>query len=175
MQLTFYAHSSFHIRGDDGADILIDPYETSGYLRYDPTFDTCDVVVVTHDHGDHSNVAAVPGSPEVVRGPGTHTAKGRSFTGIPSFHDREQGAKRGPINMMVSGPRNGVYRSRIHKKALLNEYRAHVNTITFDAVPAFRMRILEAGRRAEVDGKSFDLGSRRRIIRVNPDGTASVQ
>jgi L-ascorbate metabolism protein UlaG (beta-lactamase superfamily) len=101
MQVTYYAHSTFHIHGDDGANILIDPYAAGSYLRYDATFDPADIVCVTHEHGDHNNVDAVPGNPEVVRGPGSQTVKGRTFTGIPSFHDREQGAKRGPINMMV--------------------------------------------------------------------------
>ena len=43
--------------------------------------------MVTHEHGDHNNVDAVPGQHEVVRGAGIHSAKGITFTGIPSFHE----------------------------------------------------------------------------------------
>ena len=101
MKIKFYAQSAFRIVSDDGTRIVIDPYEESGFLRYDPTFDEADIVVVTHEHGDHNNVDAVPGDHDVVRGEGTHSARGIAFTGIPSFHDREQGAQRGPNAMMV--------------------------------------------------------------------------
>ena len=101
MKIKFYAQSAFRIIADDGTRIVIDPYEESGFLRYDPTFDEADIVVVTHEHGDHNNIDAVPGNHDVVRGEGTHTARGITFTGIPCYHDRDQGAQRGPNAMIV--------------------------------------------------------------------------
>jgi len=107
MELTFYAQAAFRIVGQDGVRIVIDPYEASERLRYDPTFDEADIVVVTHEHGDHNNVAAVPGDPEVVRGAGRHVAGGITFEGIGCYHDGQQGAQRGP-NAIITFTLDGL-------------------------------------------------------------------
>ncbi len=101
MQLKFYAQSAFHITADDGTRIMIDPFEHTERIRYDPTFDKADIVLVTHEHGDHSNVDAVPGEFRVVRGIGTQSVRGKTFHGIGSYHDKEQGATRGPNTIFV--------------------------------------------------------------------------
>ena len=48
---------------------------------------------MSHGHGDHNNVAAVRGNPDVVRG--TATVKGIEFRGIPTYHDDAGGQQRG--------------------------------------------------------------------------------
>jgi L-ascorbate metabolism protein UlaG (beta-lactamase superfamily) len=75
--------------------IITDPYAVGGGINYSPIGETADVVVVSHDHGDHNNVAAVQGKREVVKGPGTKTAKGIRFTGVATSHDTSQGKQRG--------------------------------------------------------------------------------
>jgi L-ascorbate metabolism protein UlaG (beta-lactamase superfamily) len=101
MRLKFYAQSAFHITADDGTRIMIDPYEYNERIRYDPTFDEADIVLVTHEHGDHANVDAVPGDYRVVRGLGTQAVRGMPFLGIGSYHDNEEGARRGPNTIFV--------------------------------------------------------------------------
>ncbi len=101
MRIHYYGHATFHVTSEDGMSILIDPYTENERFRYAARFDPARIVLVTHEHGDHNNVAAVPGSPQVVRGAGTHTVDGITFTGISSFHDREQGARRGPNTIFV--------------------------------------------------------------------------
>jgi L-ascorbate metabolism protein UlaG (beta-lactamase superfamily) len=101
MRLKFYAQSAFHITADDGTRIMIDPFTHTERIRYDATFDEADIVLVTHEHGDHSNVDAVPGDHQVVRGVGTQTVRGLHFHGIGSYHDKEQGARRGPNTVFV--------------------------------------------------------------------------
>jgi L-ascorbate metabolism protein UlaG (beta-lactamase superfamily) len=101
MRIHFYGHATFHVTGEDGMSILIDPYTAGERFRYEERFEPARIALVTHEHGDHNNVAAVPGSPQVVRGAGTHTVDGITFTGIPSFHDKEQGARRGPNTIFV--------------------------------------------------------------------------
>lgn len=100
-RIHFYGHSTFRLVGDDGMRIVIDPYTTTERIRYKDDFDEADLVLVTHEHGDHNNVDAVPGTYEVVRGPGDHSAAGIDIHGIPSFHDKEQGAQRGPNTIFV--------------------------------------------------------------------------
>lgn len=101
MQITFYGQSAFRIVGDDGTRIVIDPYTKTERIRYEDDFDEADIVLVTHEHGDHNNVDAVPGQFNVVRGEGTHQVRGIEFLGIGSYHDQAGGAERGPNTIFV--------------------------------------------------------------------------
>lgn len=96
MKVHYYAQSAYLFTGDDGRSILIDPYKRTDTLRYDPTFDEPDVLLITHEHGDHNNVAAVPGDPALVRGDSESDVAGFRIHGMASYHDDKQGAERGP-------------------------------------------------------------------------------
>jgi L-ascorbate metabolism protein UlaG (beta-lactamase superfamily) len=67
-----------------------------GGINYSPIRETADVVLVSHDHGDHNNVSAVQGKPEVVKGSGTRTVRRIRFKGVATSHDTSQGSERGP-------------------------------------------------------------------------------
>ncbi|HDL85988.1 MAG TPA: MBL fold metallo-hydrolase [Candidatus Acetothermia bacterium] len=92
MKITWIGHSCFLIEGKD-VKVITDPYDE--HIPYRAPSFPADVVTVSHEHSDHNAVDRVPGSPEVVRGPGEHTAHGVKFTGIATFHDEERGKKRG--------------------------------------------------------------------------------
>jgi L-ascorbate metabolism protein UlaG (beta-lactamase superfamily) len=96
MKVKWLGHSCFLITSRGGVRIVTDPYAVGGSINYSPIKETADVVVVSHEHGDHSNVSAVQGKPEVVKGSGTKTAKGIQFKGIATYHDTSQGKQRGP-------------------------------------------------------------------------------
>ncbi|HEY4711790.1 MAG TPA: MBL fold metallo-hydrolase [Dehalococcoidia bacterium] len=96
MKVKWLGHSCFLITSKDGTRVITDPYAVGGGINYSPIKETADVVVVSHGHGDHSNVSAVQGKPEVVKGDGTKTAQGIQFRGISSYHDASQGTQRGP-------------------------------------------------------------------------------
>ena len=96
MKVKWLGHSCFLITSKGGVRIITDPYAVGGGINYSPIKETADVVVVSHVHSDHSNVSAVQGKPEVVKGSGTKTAKGIQFRGIASYHDASQGEQRGP-------------------------------------------------------------------------------
>jgi L-ascorbate metabolism protein UlaG (beta-lactamase superfamily) len=96
MKIKWLGHASFLIRSGDGVTVITDPYAVGGGIDYSPIKETADIVVVSHDHSDHNNVAAVQGKPEVVKGAGTKTVKGIEFKGIATSHDASQGAQRGP-------------------------------------------------------------------------------
>jgi len=93
MKIKWLGHASFVITSDTGTKIITDPYETGGDLSYGQIKESADIVTVSHDHADHNNVAAVQGSPEVVRG--AVEVKGIKFNGIPTYHDDVGGGKRG--------------------------------------------------------------------------------
>jgi L-ascorbate metabolism protein UlaG (beta-lactamase superfamily) len=93
MKIKWLGHSSFLITSDTGLRIITDPYEVGGGLSYGQIKESADIVIVSHDHADHNNVAAVQGNPKVVRG--TVEVKGIKFKGIPTYHDEAGGGQRG--------------------------------------------------------------------------------
>jgi L-ascorbate metabolism protein UlaG (beta-lactamase superfamily) len=93
LQVTWYGQSMFRISGG-GVDLVVDPVGPQSGYTFEPM--PADVVLVTHDHGDHNYVEGIRGSPEVLRATGTFTLDGLHISGFPSFHDPEEGARRGP-------------------------------------------------------------------------------
>ena len=96
MKIKWLGHASFLITSADGVKIITDPYATGMGIDYGEIQESADVVVISHGHPDHNNVAAVKGNPETVSNPGTKTVKGIEFNGIPTFHDEDGGRQRGP-------------------------------------------------------------------------------
>jgi len=102
MKLKWLGHASVLITSASGIKIITDPYKPGydiipgGTLSYGDIKESADIVVVTHKHPDHNNVAAVQGNPEIIRGTeiGGVTAvksKGIEFKGIRCFHDNVEG------------------------------------------------------------------------------------
>jgi L-ascorbate metabolism protein UlaG (beta-lactamase superfamily) len=92
MKIKWLGHAAFLITSDSGTRIITDPYHTND-MTYGRIEETADIVTVSHNHGDHNNVEAVRGKPQVVRE--TSEAKGIKFKGIPTFHDDTGGSQRG--------------------------------------------------------------------------------
>jgi L-ascorbate metabolism protein UlaG (beta-lactamase superfamily) len=95
MRIKWLGHACFLVTSAGGVRIITDPYAVGGGIDYSPIEEIADVVVVSHDHGDHNNVSAVQGKPEVIKGPGTRTAQGIGFKGVATAHDTSQGTQRG--------------------------------------------------------------------------------
>jgi L-ascorbate metabolism protein UlaG (beta-lactamase superfamily) len=98
LKIKYFAHASFLITSQDGVRIVTDPYEPGcfgGALKYGRIEEPADIAVVSHDHADHNYVKGVPGSPDVVLGPGSHEVKEIPFTGIETHHDPSGGSERG--------------------------------------------------------------------------------
>jgi len=93
MKIKWLGHASFLITSDSGLKIITDPYITGGDISYGQIKESADIVVVTHDHDDHNNVAAIEGNPKVVRG--AANIKEIEFKAIPTYHDDAGGEKRG--------------------------------------------------------------------------------
>ena len=96
MIITWLGHSCFKIQTAN-ALILVDPYEASIGFKLPKV--NPDLLLITHDHTDHSNIAGVGGAPYIVKGPGEYEARGVFVQGVPAFHDNVEGKERGMITM----------------------------------------------------------------------------
>jgi L-ascorbate metabolism protein UlaG (beta-lactamase superfamily) len=100
MKVTWLGHASFLLVSSAGVRIITDPYTPGMYgLDYDDVNESADIVAVSHEHGDHNNVAAVKGNPQIIRGAGSHEAKGITFRGVAAYHDASKGGERGENTM----------------------------------------------------------------------------
>ena len=94
MNVFWFGHSCFFLKGARGPSLLLDPFH-EGEVGYPLPKVEADIVVVSHDHQDHNNAEAVGGHPLLIKEPGRHTALGLEFWGVPSYHDEEGGRLRG--------------------------------------------------------------------------------
>lgn len=92
MVITWYGHACFKIQSGDRT-LVVDPFAKK--IGLTPPNIQADIVFVTHAHFDHSNTKAIKGDYFLVNGPGEYEIKGVKVRGISSFHDDEEGAKRG--------------------------------------------------------------------------------
>jgi L-ascorbate metabolism protein UlaG (beta-lactamase superfamily) len=92
MEITYIGHSCFKIKGKE-ITIVIDPYDPKiGYKL--PKLE-CDILLSSHNHADHSNIAGVTGYRLLINSPGEYETSGVFVYGIPVYHDGKQGAERG--------------------------------------------------------------------------------
>lgn len=107
--ITWFGHACFRITDADGHSVVIDPY-IEQVMGQSLEGMTADVVIVTHEHADHNNVAAVHArhlihateavsDGEVKRIGDTPT--GLIFTLISTYHDEAHGAQRGENTAVV--------------------------------------------------------------------------
>ncbi|MBI2848021.1 MAG: MBL fold metallo-hydrolase, partial [Chloroflexi bacterium] len=93
MKIKWLGHASFLITLDSGNSIITDPYAPNPRLAYSEIKESADIVTVSHEHGDHNNVAAVKKSPQVLRN--SASVKGINFKAVQAFHDTAGGQQRG--------------------------------------------------------------------------------
>ncbi|MCK4819098.1 MBL fold metallo-hydrolase, partial [bacterium] len=55
------------------------------------------ILLITHQHPDHSNKKAINNSAFLIEEPGEYEINGVYVKGIPAFHDDDQGKKRGEV------------------------------------------------------------------------------
>ena len=92
MLLTWIGHSCFKIESN-GFTLILDPYEDGYVPGLKPLRETADMVLCSHDHGDHNAKDLV----EIKEGKNCPF----TITTIDTFHDEVQGAKRGPDKIHI--------------------------------------------------------------------------
>jgi L-ascorbate metabolism protein UlaG (beta-lactamase superfamily) len=93
MKITYYGHSFFTVGLKQGFTVAMDPFDASvGYPLPDVH---AQLVLASHEHFDHNNTGLIKGRRRIIRGPGKFSFGPVEITGIPTFHDPEQGRLRG--------------------------------------------------------------------------------
>lgn len=91
-EIRWFGHNCFRIRARE-ATVMIDPVgKNTGYAM---AKQTADVVLISHEHAGHSNLAGVKPEFQTVRGPGEYEMHDVFITGIRTYHDAEKGAQLG--------------------------------------------------------------------------------
>jgi L-ascorbate metabolism protein UlaG (beta-lactamase superfamily) len=93
MKIKYLAHAAFLITAENGTRIVTDPYETSDALKHGAIKETAEIVTASHDHGDHNNISAVKGNPQIVKTSGE--VKGIKIKAVAAAHDDKNGSQRG--------------------------------------------------------------------------------
>jgi L-ascorbate metabolism protein UlaG (beta-lactamase superfamily) len=91
MVIKWLGHSSFLI--ENNYRLVIDPFDPS--INTLPSGLTADIVAITHDHFDHNYVSGVENVRQIINSAGEYDIRGFHIRGVNSFHDSDQGARRG--------------------------------------------------------------------------------
>lgn len=106
MHVEWYGQSTFRL-SDGDRTVVIDPFDAEALrsrTRWDyPAIDVAaDVLLITHEHGDHNAAHVVGGDPATLRSTaGTHESPLGPVVGIASEHDEAAGTLRGPNTLFV--------------------------------------------------------------------------
>lgn len=98
MKIKYLGHAAFKVTSANGTRIIFDPYESGsfgGAIGYGKITEEADVVVTSHDHGDHNYTKDIKGNFKLINKEGAHDARDVKFNEIPSFHDTSSGKERG--------------------------------------------------------------------------------
>jgi L-ascorbate metabolism protein UlaG (beta-lactamase superfamily) len=93
MKITWLGHSCFLLEDSKGRKLLTDPFDST--LGYEVYKGSPDVVTISHKHFDHNYSNELKGNYEIVDKIGVFYACDIPIKGIPSYHDKDKGAKRG--------------------------------------------------------------------------------
>jgi L-ascorbate metabolism protein UlaG (beta-lactamase superfamily) len=108
MHVEWYGQSAFRLASAD-ASVAIDPFDLTGLtgrgIRFEyPAIEgvEADLLLVTHEHGDHNGVEVIGGDPEILRSTaGRLRSPIGEVTAIASEHDQAAGTERGPNTIFV--------------------------------------------------------------------------
>jgi len=90
--ITWYGQSCFKLQSGNLV-IVTDPFSKD--IGLTPPRFKADILLVTHEHYDHSNIETIPEGAFIITGPGEYDIKGIQIEGIATFHDKNGGRERG--------------------------------------------------------------------------------
>ena len=94
MKIQYLGHACFRLISELGTAVICDPYKGE-MVGFEMPKLSCDVVTVSHRHGDHDAVDEVKGQPAVLEKEVCLAADDIAIQSIRTFHDDKQGKMRG--------------------------------------------------------------------------------
>ncbi len=105
MKITYRGHATFVLESGHTV-ILIDPFDEQ--VGYPMDRVPAGFVLVSHEHGDHNNVALAEGRPRIIRGLNEgkwrsvkETMDGVAISSVPTYHDDSMGTQRGRNTVFI--------------------------------------------------------------------------
>lgn len=105
MKITYRGHATFVLESGHTA-ILIDPFDEQ--VGYPMDRVQAGFVLVSHEHGDHNNVALAEGRPRIIRGlvegkwrTIKETVDGVAISSVATYHDDSKGTQRGRNTVFI--------------------------------------------------------------------------
>jgi L-ascorbate metabolism protein UlaG (beta-lactamase superfamily) len=98
MEIKWYGHAAFRITTKEGTRIIIDPYESGfkdGLLTYGKIDEEADIVITSHEHGDHGYTKDIRGAYDRIGEEGAFAIRGITIRTLSTFHDDVKGARAG--------------------------------------------------------------------------------
>jgi L-ascorbate metabolism protein UlaG (beta-lactamase superfamily) len=146
VRIRWFGQSAFLL--SDEKTVLVDPFGIDravfaarglefGYPEIEPV--AADLLLITHEHGDHANAAAATGEPVTIRSTaGTFDSPVGTVVSVASEHDAAAGTQRGP-NALVRFELDGLavcHLGDLGQPALRPEQRAALGEVDVLFVPA---------------------------------------
>ncbi|HVS99342.1 MAG TPA: MBL fold metallo-hydrolase [Solirubrobacterales bacterium] len=167
MRVDWHGQSAFTLDGE-AATVFVDPFgdmsaaASRGIEWGYPAIESpagVDLLIVTHEHGDHNAVEVIDGEPALVRSvAGTHPGPLGDVVAIASEHDGAAGTERGPNTIVVfdlDGLRVAHF-GDFGQPALRPEQRAHLDGIDLLFLPVGGGPTIDGATAA---GIALDLGA----------------
>ncbi len=155
MDIYWGGQALFRIKGKN-ASVVLDPYDPDFTGLKLPKELTADVVLVSHEHKDHSNdkAATSPAGvfPMSFTRPGEYEVAGVVVTGIDSFHDNSQGSERGKntiFHLMMDGL-NIVHLGDLGQAELTEDQLAKIGAVDILLVPVGSVYTIDAKTAANI-------------------------
>jgi L-ascorbate metabolism protein UlaG (beta-lactamase superfamily) len=147
MIVTWIGHSCFKIQdktGPEGVKVVTDPFDKKIGFKA-PNFEA-DIVTVSHNHYDHSNVDSIRGNPFVIDSAGEYDKKGVAVVGIESYHDAKEGKERG---------KNIIYRIDIDDMSVahLGDLGHELDTKQLERLEGTDILLIPVGGKYTIDAK----------------------
>jgi L-ascorbate metabolism protein UlaG (beta-lactamase superfamily) len=103
MDIIYYGHACFKLRGKEGT-VVTDPYHEAVGFKLPGI--SADVVTVSHAHADHNALEQVSSTarrerPFYISELGEYEVGGISVFGVKTYHDAHQGIERGTNNVFT--------------------------------------------------------------------------
>ncbi len=154
MNIIWHGQSFFEISTKDIKNeelkIAIDPFDKSIGLKLPKV--EAQILLITHNHSDHSNKKAISGSPFLIESPGEYETKGVYIKGVQGFHDDSQGKEKGKVVFYIIEVENIriCHLSDIGQKELTSEQIEQIGNIDILMIPVGGVYTLDAKQAANI-------------------------